>query len=238
MRGLSLTLAILLSTAIVTAQQRHPAPPRPATTPRTTPAPAPPVVLPFPPLMPQPAGGLTPGVTFPFRDHPVYSPNRRPGRGGYGGSYGGGYGGGYFYAPDTQPTPTAPTTTTAEATGMLRLSGTPASAQVFVDGYYVSTLADLEAQRVLTLPSGPHRVELKANDYTTTTFDVRIDPNDTVNYRAALEHVRPPAPVRAVAPTAAPAKMYVIPNCYLGNVPPKADRLPRGCDIKRVQEIS
>jgi hypothetical protein len=32
--------------------------------------------------------------------------------------------------------------------------------------------------------------------------------------------------------------MYLIPNCYLGNVPPKAERLPQGCDVTRVQEIS
>jgi hypothetical protein len=29
--------------------------------------------------------------------------------------------------------------------------------------------------------------------------------------------------------------MYVIPNCYIGNVPPRASRLPAGCDIKQVQ---
>lgn len=236
MRGLSLTLAMLLSTAIVAAQRRTAPspPPRPAPPPSTTS----PTVLPFPPLMTQPAGGLTPGVTFPFRDHPVYSANRfmRPGRGGYGGAYGD-YGGGYFYAPDTQPTPSAPASV-AEPTGLLRLSGTPASAQVFVDGYYVATLSDIEAQRALTLTSGPHRIELKAADYTSTTFDVRIDPNDTVTYRAALEHVRPQPPARSAAPAAGPTKMYLIPNCYLGNVPPKTSRLPQGCDIKRVQEIS
>ena len=227
MRGLSLALAMLLSTAIVTAQQRHPAPP--STPPATSTAP--PTVLPFPPLMPQPAGGFTPGVAFPAKDNPVYSPNRpfRPGRGGYGG-----YGGGYFYAPDVQPAATA--LAPAETTGMLRLSGTPESAQVFVDGYYVATLSDVEAQRVLTLPSGPHRIELRAADYTPTTFDVRIDPHDTITYRAALEHVRPQPSMRT-APNG-PAKMYLIPNCYLGNVPPKAERLPQGCDVTRVQEIS
>ena len=231
MRGLSLTLAMVLATAIVTAQQRHPAPP-PSMPPATSTAP--PTVLPFPPLMPQPAGGLTPGVTFPAKDHQVYSPNRSRRPGGLG-AYGA-YGGGYFYAPDTYaPTPTP--ASAPEPTGLLRLSGTPASAQVFVDGYYVATLSDIEERRVITLPSGPHRIELRASDYTPTTFDVRIDPNDTVTYRATLEHVRPQPPVRAVPP-AGPAKMYVIPNCYLGNMPPRSERLPQGCDIKRVQEIS
>src|SRR5581483_9710729 len=54
--------------------------------------------------------------------------------------------------------------------GRTGLDGTPASAQVFVDGYYVATLADVEASRVLTLPAGPHRVEIRASDYLPTTF--------------------------------------------------------------------
>jgi hypothetical protein len=32
--------------------------------------------------------------------------------------------------------------------------------------------------------------------------------------------------------------MYVIPNCYLGNIPPRANRLPSGCDIKQVQVLA
>ncbi len=31
--------------------------------------------------------------------------------------------------------------------------------------------------------------------------------------------------------------MYLIPNCYLGNVPPRPSRLPSGCDITRVQVL-
>jgi hypothetical protein len=31
--------------------------------------------------------------------------------------------------------------------------------------------------------------------------------------------------------------MYLIPNCYLGNVPPRANRLSPGCDIKQVQVL-
>ncbi|HZT75285.1 MAG TPA: hypothetical protein VFA27_01410 [Vicinamibacterales bacterium] len=241
MRGLSLMLALLLSTALSAAPQRHPTPPpQPPPSHQPPPPASSPTVMPFPPLPPQPAGGLTPGVTFPFQDNPVYSPSRvRPLPRGFGfGGYGG-YGGGYYYAPDATSAG-APATMAAAPqmeTGMLRLDGTPASAQVFVDGYYVATLADVEASRVLTLPAGPHRVEIRASDYLPTTFDVRIDPNATVTYHASLDHVRPAPPVRAAAP-AASAKMYLIPNCYLGNIPPKQERLPRGCDAKRVQVIN
>jgi len=37
--------------------------------------------------------------------------------------------------------------------------------------------------------------------------------------------------------SAAATKMYMIPNCYLGNIPPRANRLPQGCDIKQVQVL-
>ncbi len=238
MRGLTLTFALLLSTALA-AQQHHPTPPpqmpkppqgiQPVRLPPTSPT-----ILPFPPLPQQPAGGFTPGVAFPSRDNPIYSPMR--GRRGSG-AYNGAYGGAYFYAPDVGSASAAPVAP-APAAGLLRLTGTPDSAQVFVDGYYVSSLADVEAQRALTLPAGPHRIELKAADYTPTTFDVRIDPNETISYRASLEPARPQPPVRTAAPASGPTKMYLIPNCYLGNVPPKAERLPRGCDAKRVQVIS
>src|SRR5579871_2008705 len=154
MRVAAILFAFALSTAGIAAQRHQPPrPPAPAPAPTfKTPTP-PPAVLPFPPLMPQPAGGATPGVRFPAADNPVYSPRRvRPCPGGY-------VSGGYFYAPDatTAPVPgqQAPG---AELVGMLRLLGTPESAQVFVDGYYVGTIGDVEA-RVLTLPAGPHRIE-------------------------------------------------------------------------------
>ena len=236
MRATALAAIVMLSTGVVGAQ-RHTAPPPPkAPAARAaTPAPpfrpsGPPTILPFPPLPTQPTGGFTSGVVYPPFVHPAYSPRRS-----YNGAVGYGYSGGYFYAPDAQ---SAPAQATAEPTGLLRVAGTPTSAQVFVDGYYVATLGDIEAQRAFALPAGPHRVELRAADYVTTTFDVRISPNETVTYRAALEPARPQPPARTAPAAAGPSKMYLIPNCYLGNVPPKADRLPKGCDVKRVQVIS
>ncbi len=249
MRGLLAAGILLFSTALVGAQRpasppsrsgSHP-PPSHQPAPRPTPRPpaassstfvpsGPPLVFPFQPAMLPPAGGFTSGFSYPPRVNPAYSPRR------HGYPYGGyAYSGGYFYAPDAASQPSSPSA--QEPTGLLRLSGTPSVAQVFVDGYYVTTMADAEAQRALELPAGPHRIELRAPDYVPTTFDVRISPNDTITYRAALELNRP-QPARTPTPAAGPTKMYLIPNCYLGNVPPKADRLPRGCDVKRVQTIS
>jgi hypothetical protein len=122
----------------------------------------------------------------------------------------------------------------APQTGLLRLAVTPASAQVFVDSYYVGTVADVDAQRVLQLEAGPHRLEFRAPQYRTLTVDVRVSPMETVTYRGALDPDRPP-PAVVPAPAAPPTVMYVIPNCYLGNLPPRQNRLPSGCSAKDVQ---
>jgi hypothetical protein len=115
---------------------------------------------------------------------------------------------------------------------------TPLAAQVFVDSLYVGTVDDINAQRVLQLAEGPHRLELRAPQYQTVTVDIRISPYETVTYRAALEPMRPAAAAPAAPGVAAAnAKMYLIPNCYLGNIPPRANRLPSGCDIKQVQVL-
>jgi len=222
-----------------------PAPPPPAA-PRTTP---PPIVFPLPSVTPPPAGGLTPPVRFtpplPAGTPPVdmfrtlrRDPYRNrfvaPGLTGFGGYGISGYGIG---AVDTTAMPAdAGAAPAAAATGLLRLSVTPSDAQVFIDSYYVGTVADIEPGRVLTLPAGPHRLEIRAPGYQTIAVDIRIAPYETLTYRAALDRVPPAAPPSRPA-SAAGSPMYLIPNCYLGNVPPRPSRLPSGCDIKRVQVV-
>ena len=44
----------------------------------------------------------------------------------------------------------------------------------------------------------------------------------------------PPPPPPIVLPTGS-RTLYVIRGCYLGNVKPDADRLPEGCDIRRMK---
>jgi hypothetical protein len=195
---------------------------------------SPPITYPFPPLMPPPAGGLTPPAGgLPPRVDPAYRPGRRNplffpyGSGGYSAPYG--------YGVDDTTTPAQRTPAPAEPpTGLLRLAVTPASAQVFVDSYYVGTVEDIEAQRVLRLEAGPHRIEMRAPQYRTLTVDVRVAPLETVTYRGALEPIRPQS-AAAPAPPGPPTVMYVIPKCYLGNLPPRQDRLPAGCNAKDVQ---
>jgi hypothetical protein len=153
----------------------------------------------------------------------------------YGSStYGTAYGGYAPYGTDTDAAARSTAGAPQEITGLLRLAGTPGEAQVFVDSYFVGTLADLEAGRPLTVDAGPHRLDVRAPGYQPTTVDVRIAPHDTITYRAALDRILPPPPMRVAA---AASTMYVIPNCYLGNVPPRPSRLAAGCDIKQVQVL-
>jgi hypothetical protein len=116
------------------------------------------------------------------------------------------------------------------------LSVIPADAQVFVDSYFVGLASDVESQRAMTLDAGPHRIEIRAAGHETQTFDVRIPPRDTVTYRGVLEPRPTAAPPVTPSPTSS-APIYVIPNCYLGNVPPRPSRLPSGCDIRQVQVL-
>jgi hypothetical protein len=215
------------------------------TAPRTTapqPSVPPPIVFPFPPLMPPPAGGLTSPVPFtpsdptrPARDlyrlpsgEPFNSRPLKPVA-----PYGGSFFGPIYTAPESVGAPGR--AAAAPVTGMLRFDVTPAAAEVFVDSFYAGRIADIDEQRVLTLAAGPHRIELRAQDYAPVTFAVRIDPNETVVYRNALERARPSAP--AEPRPVGPSRIYVIPGCYAGNMPPRADRLPAGCNIKQVRVI-
>jgi len=235
MRQLLVTFAAVILTALPAAHAQtpqggaRPAPP-PPTMPPARPTVAPPITYPFGPLLSPPAGGLTPrvGEGTPFntqrsRFFPHGSTAFAP----------------FIFGYQDQAEPAtgrAPRTPVPPSTGLLRLAVTPAGAQVFVDSYYVGTVDDVNAQRVLELEAGPHRLEFRAPQYQTLTVDLRILPYETVTYRGALEPARPAA---AATPPAAvpPTVMYVIPNCYLGNLPPRQNRLPPGCDAKQVQVL-
>jgi hypothetical protein len=125
-------------------------------------------------------------------------------------------------------------------TGFLRLEVEPRHLiQVFVDGLYLGTIADLGDDIELRL--GPRRIELRAPGYRTLIFDTRIEFDRTVVYRGALEPVEEMAPVAPVAPAtpvppATPGSriMYLIPGCYMGNVQPTAAMLRPGCDIGKL----
>jgi hypothetical protein len=77
------------------------------------------------------------------------------------------------------------------ADGELRLKIKPRDAQVFVDGYYSGIVDDFDGvfQR-LHLPSGPHRIEVRAPGYETLTFDVQIRFDQTTKYEGELRRIQ------------------------------------------------
>jgi len=158
---------------------------------------------------------------------------------------------GYFFPFTTYGYGYETSVTTAEVTppppepetGFLRLEVEPRHLlQVFVDGLYLGTIADLGDDIELRL--GPRRIELRAPGYRTLIFDTRIEFDRTVVYRGALEQIEelpvaPQAPLAPLAPQTreAPAgsrTMYLIPGCYMGNVQPTAGMLRPGCDISKL----
>ena len=164
--------------------------------------------------------------------------------------------GGYFsesIAASTQTVSTASSPTNWETPypqepplppmGALRLDVEPKEAlQIFVDGVYIGTPADLGDE--IELAPGTRRIELRAAGYRTLTFTAEIADGRLITYRGSLESVVAsgartvaPAPVAPPAP-AGSRLMYVIPGCYLGNVSPKNVALPAGCDISKVTTIS
>ena len=148
--------------------------------------------------------------------------------------YSAGYVGNGYYAPndnDRRVDTDAPVDV-----GYLRLNVQPFTAQVFVDGFYVSTVETFTSGGpARALPAGPHRVEIRADGYDTATFDVRIEPNETITYRRELGREEPKQ-ARNVAP-AIPKTFYVIPKCYAGDKKPSADMLPPGCRVSNLRTI-
>ena len=136
------------------------------------------------------------------------------------------------------------------ATGRLLLEVEPADVlQVFVDGEYVGTPADLGG--ALDLRPGSRRIEFRAPGYRTLTIDAQIVSQRTIVYRATLDRIAPtrvvPAPAAPPAQAAPPAPpftpsgnrmIYVIPGCYMGNVSPKDLKLPAGCDLSKLTTIT
>jgi hypothetical protein len=145
----------------------------------------------------------------------------------------------------TAPGPTAPVTPEPyelpPPMGALRLEVEPReSLQIFVDGVYIGTPADLGDE--IELAPGTRRIELRASGHRTLTFTAEIADGRSITYRGSLESIAAPAP-RTDAPLAPSAPigsrvMYVIPGCYLGNVSPKNVALPAGCDLSKLTTIS
>jgi PEGA domain len=75
-----------------------------------------------------------------------------------------------------------------QGAGSLRLKIKPSNAQVYIDGILVGTVDSFDgAFQKLNIDAGPHHVELRAEGYETTSFDVVITPNDTITYKGDMK---------------------------------------------------
>ncbi len=78
------------------------------------------------------------------------------------------------------------------AYGGVRIDLPQRDAEVFVDGYFVGTVDDFDGVfQQANLESGPHRIEVRHQDFETITFDVNVEPGRTVTYRTSMRPLRP-----------------------------------------------
>jgi hypothetical protein len=74
------------------------------------------------------------------------------------------------------------------AYGGVRITGAPRDAQVFADGYYVGIVNDFDGVfQHMNLEAGPHHIEIQEQGYEPITFDVVVQPGQTITYRADLQ---------------------------------------------------
>jgi hypothetical protein len=143
--------------------------------------------------------------------------------------------------PPTQWVPPGPPEPPPAPAGVLRLEVEPReSLQIFIDGVYVGTPADLGDEIALT--PGTRRIELRARGHKPMIFSAEIVDQRSITYRGSLDRDEaapdPPAPaVVRPAPVSGNTTMYMIPGCYLGNVAPRASELRPGCDIARLTTL-
>jgi hypothetical protein len=79
----------------------------------------------------------------------------------------------------------------AASEGGLSFDLTPTSAEVFVDGNYVGVVATFSpSSQPLTLAAGRHHIELRAQGYEVTTFDVDIAAGEVIPYQGSLPLLR------------------------------------------------
>ncbi len=240
-----LAAALALAPAVADAQWGRP-------TPATTPPAAgtlPPIGLPLAPIgLPLGPIGLAPPVTTTHAPS-AQSPRRQrgPGRSPWRGRGGGpevdlDFGVPPFFwwglpavaagvALPAAPPVAAPPVKPATATLWLEVEPRGA-AEVHLDGYFVG---HADERSPVVLEPGRYRVELRAPGYETHAIDMRADAGASLTLRRTLTPTRPlePPPTVEPAPAAAPVPrktFYLIPGCYLGDVPPQDAGLPARCD--------
>ena len=102
--------------------------------------------------------------------------------GGYSDPYGG-YASGYNYSQSGSQED--------REQGAVRLKVKPRDAKVYVDGYLAGVVDSFDGVfQKLSIPAGPHKIEIKANGYETAAFDVLVTPGETVTYQGDLKRIQ------------------------------------------------
>jgi hypothetical protein len=199
------------------------------------------------PLNPGFLSPVNPGF-LPFPDHDQRRPRQKDGYDRYRRLSSGGAN--VVYIPYAAPvfverevvyeTAAAPVVVEPPPLARLILDVQPATAQIFADGYYIGLPEDFRfADGGAVLEPGPHRIDILERNYQPVSFDVNLARGQSATFRHVLTPVmRAPQPAldaAAKTPPAAkqPATFYLIPGCYMGNVPPKDANLPATCDVAR-----
>ena len=115
--------------------------------------------------------------------------------------------------------------------GVLVLDVTPPTSELYVDGYYTGRLDDLRGQ--VALDPGPHKIDLVADGYERAVFNVSVEANRAITFKRDLRAVQQPFTVAPPAGTVIPKTFYLVPGCYLGDIPPNDAHLPANCDASK-----
>ncbi len=136
--------------------------------------------------------------------------------------------------PSLEDSTTSPPPQNSVGQLQLEISPTGDQQQIFVDGAYVGTFKDFSGE--MQLDAGLHTIDIQASGYETLHMDVNIFAGRSIAYRGTLTPASPPSasspPVPSIPATS--TTIYVVPGCYIGNVPPQEVELPAGCDASRV----
>ena len=141
---------------------------------------------------------------------------------------------GWPYLPQVSyPTWPTPQPTVGYVYLNLHSGGDP---RIFVDGDFIGLFSDYAGR--LRLDAGLHTLELRADGYAGLRLEVNLSVDEVITYDIDLRPIEtaPPLPSAAEpvpqppASTPPPSTIYLIPGCYVGNVPPQQATLPAGCD--------
>jgi hypothetical protein len=114
------------------------------------------------------------------------------------------------------------------ATSYVKLEVSPKDATLHVDGHYAGRVEEFSGLfRNLTLPAGPHVVEIRKPGYYTLVLELNLQPGQTITYKRTMEPVEPGAgvssepPLPGEPPAGDPEQFIQIPGDVRFDVTPK-----------------